>query len=71
MAVSLRLADAYLAADRAGDAIAQYKRVLADQECALGPDHPDTLVARASLAAAYDAVGQMGAALPLHEETAR
>ena len=35
---------------------------------ALGPDHPDTLAARAGLAAAYDAAGQMGAALQLHQE---
>ena len=32
------------------------------------PDHPDTLAARACLAAAYDAAGQMGAALQLRQE---
>ena len=51
------------------DAIAQYKRVLADREGTLGPDHPDTLQARGSLAAANFAAGRMGTALQLYEET--
>ena len=44
------------------------QRVLADREQALGADHPDTLAARAGLAAACDAAGQMGAALQQHQE---
>ena len=42
--------------------------MLAGREQALGPDHPDTLAARAGLAAACDAAGQMGAALQHHQE---
>ena len=47
LAAALRLAAACLAAGKAKDAIGQYKRVLAAREHALGPDHPDTLAARA------------------------
>ena len=42
--------------------------MLACREQSLGPDHPDTLAARADLAAACDAAGQMGAALAHHQE---
>ena len=53
---------------KAKDAIGQYKRVLAAREQALGPDHPDTLAARASLAAAYDTAGRIGDALREHQQ---
>jgi len=43
--------------------------VLADREGTLGPDHQDTLQARASLAAANYAAGRMGTALQLYDET--
>ena len=43
--------------------------VLADREGTLGPDHPDTLQARGSLAAANYTAGKMGTALQLYEET--
>src|SRR6185437_14884243 len=46
------LAAAYLASGQAKNAIAQYKQVLANTEGALGPEHPDTLQVRHSLAAA-------------------
>jgi tetratricopeptide (TPR) repeat protein len=35
----------------------------------LGPDHPDTLVSRNNLAAAYRAAGRIGEAITLHEQT--
>ena len=35
----------------------------------LGPDHPDTLNARNSLAAAYQAAGRAAEAIPLFEQT--
>jgi tetratricopeptide (TPR) repeat protein len=57
-----------LAGGQTKDAIAQYKRVLTEQEGALGPDHPDTLRTRGSLASAYFAAGRMGSALQLYEE---
>ena len=41
----------------------------ADLELALGPDHPDTLNARNSLAAAYQAAGRPAEAIPLFERT--
>ncbi len=47
---------------------APYKQVLAGRERTFGPDHPETLAARADLAAACDAAGQMGAALQLRQE---
>ena len=34
------------------------ERLLADQEQALGPDHPDTLTSRSNLANAYLAAGR-------------
>ena len=36
---------------------------------ALGPDHPDTLTSRNSLANAYQAAGRLGEAIDLHERT--
>jgi len=41
----------------------------ADLELALGPDHPDTLTARNSLAAVYQAAGRPAEAIPLFEQT--
>src|ERR1035437_2959429 len=43
--------------------------VLVACERILGPDHPDTLISRSNLAAAYDSAGQPDKAIPLHEET--
>ena len=45
-----QLANAYRAAGRLRDAIGAYKHALADRERVQGPDHPDTLTARANLA---------------------
>jgi tetratricopeptide (TPR) repeat protein len=43
--------------------------LLADQERILGPDHPDTLTSRGSLALAYRAAGRVAEAIPLYERT--
>ena len=48
-------------------AIAIGEPLIADLERALGPDHPDTLSARNSLAAACQAVGRAADAIPLFE----
>ena len=40
-----------------------------DLERLLGPDHPDTLNSRNSLAAAYLAAGRVAEAIPLFEQT--
>ena len=45
------------------------ERLLADQERLLGPDHPDTLNSRNSLAIAYRAAGRTAEAISLHEQT--
>jgi Tetratricopeptide repeat len=46
------LAGAYLVAGRHTEAVALYERTLADRERVLGAEHPNTLGARHSLAAA-------------------
>jgi len=53
--------------DSAPQAIAVGEPLIADLERVLGPDHPDTLNARNSLAAAYQAAGQAADAVPLFE----
>ena len=55
--------------DSAAQAIAVGEPLTADLEQALGPDHPDTLNARNSLAAAYQAAGRPAEAIPLFEQT--
>ena len=69
MATRQHLGDASLAAGLPKDAISCYKRVLADRERVLGPDHPDTIAARGNLAAANFSAGRMAAAVQLYEET--
>ncbi len=54
--------------DSATQAIAVGEPLSADLEQLLGPDHPDTLNARNSLAAAYLAVGRTGEAITLFEQ---
>ncbi len=56
-------------ADSAAQAIVIGERLLADQEQALGPDHPDTLTSRNNLTEAYRAAGRTGEAITLHEQT--
>lgn len=55
--------------DSAPQAIAIGEPLTADLERMLGPDHPDTLNARNSLAAAYLAAGRAADAVPLSERT--
>jgi RNA polymerase sigma factor (sigma-70 family) len=59
----LELGDSNMQAIEAGESLT------ADLEQLLGPDHPGTLNARNSLAAAYLAAGQAAAAIPLFEQT--
>jgi tetratricopeptide (TPR) repeat protein len=59
------LANAYQAAGRPGEALRLYESVLADRERVLGPDHPNTLISRSSLAVAYLGIGQATEALTL------
>ena len=61
------------AAIELGDSVPQAIEVgeplAAELERMLGPDHPDTLNARNSLAAAYQAAGRVADAIPLFEHT--
>ncbi|MET7339239.1 tetratricopeptide repeat protein [Nonomuraea sp. NPDC005650] len=52
-----------------GRAIPLLETTLAGCERVLGPDHPDTLASRHSLASAYEAAGDLGRAIPLNEAT--
>ena len=53
--------------DSVRQAVAVGEPLMADLERLLGPDHPDTLNARNSLAAAYLAAGRTDEAIPLFE----
>ena len=55
--------------DSMPQAIVVGKSLTADLERTLGPDHPDALNARDSLAAAYQAAGLIADAIPLFERT--
>jgi tetratricopeptide (TPR) repeat protein len=55
--------------DSAAQAVAVGEPLVSDFERVLGPDHPDTLAARDSLAAAYQAAGRSAEAIPLYERT--
>ena len=55
--------------DSASQAIAVGESLTADLERLLGPDHPDTLNSRNSLASAYLAVGRAAEAIPQFEQT--
>jgi tetratricopeptide (TPR) repeat protein len=54
--------------DSAAQAILIGEKLVADQEQALGPDHPDTLTSRGNLANAYQAAGRTAEAITLHEQ---
>ena len=41
--------------------------MLSDYQRILGDDHPQTLTARSNLASAYQLVGDLARAIPLHE----
>jgi len=55
--------------DNSAQAIAVGGPLLQDAEQVLGPDHPDTLTTRNSLANAYRAAGRAADAIPLHQQT--
>jgi Tetratricopeptide repeat len=55
--------------DGTAQAITIGERLVADQEGALGADHPDTLVARGSLASAYLMAGRTSEAIARCEQT--
>ena len=55
--------------DSPGQAITIGERLAADQERALGPDHPDTLTGRSNLAEAYRVARRTAEAITLHEQT--
>jgi Tetratricopeptide repeat len=54
--------------DSASQAVAVGEPLTADLEWVLGPDHPDTLNSRNSLAAAYQAADRVAEAIPLFEQ---
>ena len=45
-----------------------HEQTLADRERVLGPEHPDTLISRNNLAAAYMEAGYVAEAIPLFEQ---
>ena len=55
--------------DSATQAVVVGEPLIRDLERALGPNHPDTLNSRNSLAAAYQAAGRPAEAVPLFEQT--
>jgi tetratricopeptide (TPR) repeat protein len=67
LAAKERLAVAYEAAGRLGDAIAMFAGALGDRERSHGPEHPDTIAARGRLAHAYASAGLPAEALALYE----
>ena len=62
------LADSYLASGLPKEAVSAYKRVVADRERVLGPDHLDTARSRSGLGAAYQRTGKMVAAERVYEQ---
>ena len=69
LAAKERLAVAYEAAGRLGDAIAMFVGALGDREHNHGPGHPDTIAARGRLAHAYASAGLPAEAVVLYEQT--
>jgi tetratricopeptide (TPR) repeat protein len=67
LAAKERLAVAYEAAGRLGDAIAMFAGALGDRERSHGPEHPDTIAARGRLAHAYASAGLPAEAVALYE----
>jgi tetratricopeptide (TPR) repeat protein len=63
LAAGQRLADAYLTAGRAAEAVSWFQWVLADRARALGPDHPATIAARRNLGHSAMAAGQLSDAI--------
>ena len=69
MLASQRLAEAYLAAGRAGDAVSWFEWVLDSQIRKLGPDHRDVIKARRRLGHALVAAGRLQEAIAVLERT--
>ncbi len=69
LAAKERLAVAYEAAGRLGDAIAMFAGALGDRQRTHGPEHPDTIAARGRLAHVYASAGLPADALALYEQT--
>ncbi|HUB21639.1 MAG TPA: tetratricopeptide repeat protein [Streptosporangiaceae bacterium] len=67
LAAKERLAAAYEAEGRFGDAIALAAAALTDWERSHGPEHPDTIAARGQLAHAYASAGLPAEAVALYE----
>ncbi len=65
----INLGLAYVDAGRIEDAITLYEDALKRCEAKLGPDHPDTLFSRESLALAYERARRFGDARALGQET--
>jgi tetratricopeptide (TPR) repeat protein len=63
LAAGQHLAEAYLAAGRAAEAVSWFRWVLAEQTRVLGPDHPTTIVARHNLGQALVAANQLSDAV--------
>jgi tetratricopeptide (TPR) repeat protein len=67
LAAGERLADAYMAAGRAVQAVSWFQWVVADRGRVLGPDHPGTIAARRDLGHALVAASQAGEAVTVLE----
>jgi tetratricopeptide (TPR) repeat protein len=63
VAAGQRLADAYLNAGQAAEAVSWFQWVLGDRVRALGPEHPDTILARRKLGHALVTASQLGDAV--------
>jgi tetratricopeptide (TPR) repeat protein len=63
LTIGRRMADAYLAAGMATEAVPWFEWVLADRAGALGPDHPETVKAKRDLGHALIAANQLQEAL--------
>jgi tetratricopeptide (TPR) repeat protein len=70
LAAGQKLADAYLAAGRATEAVSWFQWVLADRARALGPDHPATITARRDLGHALVTAGQFSDAVTVLDDAA-
>jgi tetratricopeptide (TPR) repeat protein len=63
LAAGQRLADAYLNAGQAAEAVSWFQWILGDRVRTLGPEHPDTILARRKLGHALVTASQLGDAV--------
>ena len=68
LTIGRRLADAYLAAGQAAEAVPWFQWILVDQVGTVGPDHPDTIGAKRNLGHALIAAHQLPDALGVLSE---